>query len=920
MIKPPFLGLLIVGLASLTLISSCPAYAQGPNPLNNGKSITPPPDAVHQDVGSLPINMVLTPDGKYAITTDMGFRESVWCIDAATGRGVDHIVFDIHDSQSLNKSLYYGLAAYRDPADGTTTVYAGTGSDNKVAVINVASDGKLSMQASIPCKAGDFTAGVALDSEKHLYVVNNEFYPASSASRGGAEAGMLLNPGSLVIYDLKAKPSAAEIARVALSKSFGPLMGSMEFRPTTFPFAVAALSDGTKAYVTSQRDGDVYVVDVPLAKVVRTLSSGSHPVALLLDKSQRHLFVANAHSDTVSIFNTVDDSLAGTLVLRPTDAEGLPGATPTSMAFSSNEKTLYVSLGDMNAVAVASIADLSRPRLEGYIPAGWYPSAVVVTREDNLLVANAKGTKTRNPTPGYSLNLIEGNVLRLHIPDAAGLKADTAQVLRNNSISTLAARPSSIASKIGIRTGKITHVIYIIKENRTYDQVLGDEPRGNGVANMAIFGQRVTPNEHAIERRFVLFDNFFDCGSASGEGWPWSTSSMANEYVIKNLPYNYSGRGRNYDFEGQNNGYPAGGFAATDPDGKTNSIAFPNGAPAIPDVSDIPTGHIWDAVHAAGLTYRNYGFFLTFGVRGLIPDNYPGATGLREAGHDLAGHSDVDFRRFDLNYPDSDAPSIAGHDYPTKTYGKHNASSRFDEFKNEFDQMMSSSKGVPAFMMVRLMSDHTSGMASGKPTTRSHVADNDYGVGQLVDLVSHSKIWNHTAIFVIEDDAQDGPDHVDCHRSTCYVISPYIHKASVDHSFYNTDSVLRTIEDLLGVRPLSQYDAFAPSIADFDATPTNDAPYNVIAEDSAIVNGRNADAAQLPAHSALGHLVRLSDKMDFVHPDSAPDNVLNSIVWQSVRGVGTVMPTPRHNLEMAQITGKKKADADSAADPDGDGL
>jgi hypothetical protein len=149
MIKPPFLGLLIVGLASLTLISSCPAYAQGPNPLNNGKSITPPPDAVHQDVGSLPINMVLTPDGKYAITTDMGFRESVWCIDAATGRGVDHIVFDIHDSQSLNKSLYYGLAAYRDPADGTTTVYAGTGSDNKVAVINVASDGKLSMQASI---------------------------------------------------------------------------------------------------------------------------------------------------------------------------------------------------------------------------------------------------------------------------------------------------------------------------------------------------------------------------------------------------------------------------------------------------------------------------------------------------------------------------------------------------------------------------------------------------------------------------------------------------------------------------------------------------------------------------------------------------------------------------------------------------
>lgn len=667
----------------------------------------------------------------------------------------------------------------------------------------------------------------------------------------------------------------------------------------------------------SQRDGVVDVVDIADAKVVRSVATGSHPDSLLLNKNQSHLFVANASSDTVSVINTIDDSIAGTLVLRPTDAEGLPGATPTGLALSPDERTLYVTLGDMNAVAVADISDHNRPELKGYIPTGWYPSAVALTPVGDLIVANAKGTKTRNPTPGYSLNLIEGNVVRFAVPTPAQLRADTAMVIKDNNITRLSTRSPDFASQIGDRPGKITHVIYIIKENRTYDQVLGDEPRGNGDANLAIFGKSVTPNEHAIEQRFVLLDNFFDCGEASGDGWPWSTGSMANEYVIKNLPYNYSGRGRNYDFEGQNNGYPTGGFAATDSDGRLNSVAFPNGAPAIPDVGEAPDGHIWDDAKSAGVSYRNYGFFLSFGVRGFIPDNYPNAAALREAGHDLAGHTDIDFRRFDLNYPDSDAPDMAGKSYPTRAYGKHKAPSRFQEFKTEFNEMLSSQRGVPNLVMLRLMSDHTSGMSSGLPSPRSHVADNDYGVGQVVDLISHSSIWKHTAIFVIEDDAQDGPDHVDCHRSTCFVISPYIRQAAVDHSFYNTDSVLRTIEDILGLKPLSQYDAFARPIGDFLPFPVNAAPFAAISEDPSIINERNAVAATLPLASPVRHLIRLSDKMDFVHPDSAPDNILNDIIWKSVKGTSSVMPAPRRNLSIAEITGKTANDDDSGPDSDG---
>ena len=821
-------------LGAAAALLGVPAGAQNQNPLPTGKRITLPPLGVQANVGSLPMHMILSPDGRYAVATDMGFRQALSVVDTRSGALLSQTPFltDVNQKLQTNQTalsasdpkqvnLYYGLAfAPTANRDGGYTLYASQGSNAAIGVYSLA-NGVLTSTGAIALKPGDFAAGLATDARGYLYVAVNEYYG------GPNPLGPVTQPGLLLVYNTAVSP-AAEVARVTVGPVAGPTPPAPP--PNSFPLAVAALSDGSRVYVSSQRDGAVYVFNasVPAATAASgTLTTGAHPDALLLNRAQTRLYVANAHSDTVSVISTADDSTAATILLRPDGVRGLVGATPTGLGLSPDEKTLYVTLGDMNAVAVVSLA---AGGVSGYIPTGWYPTAVISSPlKRQLLIADAKGTKTRNPNPGqkvydlpggkssdsvgryYDLNIIEGQVQTLPVPNPVQLSAQTQQVIANNRLSEVGSVPAPL-DQIGLKGGGIKHVIYIVKENRTYDQILGDLPQGNGEPDLAIFGQKVTPNLHALASRFVLLDNFYDCGEASGDGWPWSTQSIATEYVIKDLPYNYSGRGRNYDFEGQNNGYLVGGFAAKDPNGKTNSVLFPQGAPAIPDVSEAPAGHIWDLVANAKLPYRNYGFFTSFGVGPYLPDNYPTATGLLPPGRYTSGAlnpaangiSDFDFRRFDTTYPDSDAPSLYGFQgYPLTAYGAFSAKSRFTEWDREFQQQVATNT-VPTFSMVRFMNDHTAGLSSGAASPQAHVADNDYAVGQLVDAVSKSSIWDSTAIFVIEDDAQDGPDHVDAHRSTCYVISPYIKQNSVDHTFYNTDSVLKTMEVLLGLPPISK--------------------------------------------------------------------------------------------------------------------
>ncbi len=990
-------GLLAGGL----LPSARAAAGAAPTGLNatqlvTGKQITPQGTGT-QNVGSLPMNMVLTPDGKYALVSDMGFREYLTCLNTSTGLlaqpitstppvPTDGTVAGPPVSKSLiafgapysnRVGLYYGLAV-KSNSDGTYTAYAAQGQNATIAVITVAADGSLSQSGTIKMQSGDFPAGLSLDSNGLLYVAVN----VSSTSS-------LFTPSSLVVYNTASAVGTAgaapEVSRVLFNTGIdnlgtynapsnnstrpGP---SLPFTPPSYAYAVSALPDGSKVYATSQRDGGIYSISltngvasapkfiktgtqpVVLAAVPGAIVGGSHPVSFAYDSVAKKLYVANAQDDSISIVSTVTDTVTGTVSLRPAGAANVPGVTPTGLTLSADAKTLYATLGDMNAVAVVDTASTS---VTGAIPVGWYPTAVAVGSSGNLLVANAKGTSSANPNPGhvkttpaspnefedtyYDLSIIEGNVLNVPIPSTAALAADTAQVMANNVGASTA---NDMLTQIGLAGSKqIKHVIYIVKENRTYDQVLGDVQTVNGQsvngeADLAVFGQKVSPNLHALASQFVWLDNFYDASEVSPDGWNWASSAMANEYTTKNVPYNYSQRGRQYDFEGQNNGYIVGGFPANSPEGVAYSKLFPKGAAPITDVATEPGGFIWDAVESGGLSFRNYGFFTSTGAKNQVPDNYPGELGLTPGGHytggllsrSANGYTDIDFRKFDTDYADSDAPTTGGNNapYPRAVYGKFNSPNRFQEWNREFQGMLTSAqndgsnydKYVPSLMTVKLMSDHTAGYSTGKATPAAHVADNDYGVTELVKAVSQSPIWNSTAIFVIEDDAQDGPDHVDCHRSTCYVISPYVKPNTVDHTFHNSASVVKSIGLLLGVGPLNQNDAYAPSFGpDFQATPSG-ATIALLPEDMGTVT-QTASAAFLKKHPEFLKLAKLSDKMDFSKEDLVPEQVLNQIIWQSVKGVGSPMPAPRHGVIPVAVSAqsaKKSVKTAPAHDADGD--
>ena len=790
--------------------------------LITGRHISPSAEET-QNVGSHPANMIAVLDGKFAISTDAGYRQALWSIRTSDGKGVSSVSFaGRRGTLDRSNGLYYGLAATPEGK-----VYAAQGNHDSIAVFQVEPDGKLTATQTINTRKSDFPAGLALDSKGFVYVANNDPQPAGVPV-----------PGSMAIYD---PATEREVGRYRFTDSFGGT--------PNFPLGISVLKDGSKTYVASERDAAVYVLntaDPAHIERITALSTGSHPCAMLFDKSQGRLFVANADSDTVSIVDTKTDQITATVLLRPVVAKDLPGASPTALALSPDEKWLYVALGDMNAVAVVDVPDRE---VESYIPAGWYPTGVVLAPDGkHLLVANAKGTALRNPnpTPGKRhqapLNVIEGNVITVAIPDKAHFKESAEQVLANNRLTARHLNNGNPLKNIGLQAGKIEHVIYIVKENRTYDQILGDLPQGNGNPKYCIFGRDVTPNQHALAERFVLLDNFYDCGEVSGDGWVWSTQAMANEYVIRNVPYGYSERGRHFDYEGENNSIPSGGFPATDANGNPSSQlpVYKDGAKPIPDVAESPGGHLWDLARKNGLTYRNYGFYENDSPRPrdgkrVMPDNWPSSVGLLPAGHELGGVTDIDFRRFDLDYPDSDAPKI----YYEKThnsrflwgktkYGVHDSPSRFSEWNHEFREMLEkdpSGKSVPNLMTLRVGDDHTQARSSDKHTPRSMIADNDFAVGQIVQAISHSPIWKSTAIFIIEDDAQDGPDHVDTHRSTCYVISPWIKRSSVDHTFHNTASCLRTIECLLGLPPMCQYDATSAPIMDWDSAPNNADPF-----------------------------------------------------------------------------------------------
>ncbi|MGD0278584.1 MAG: bifunctional YncE family protein/alkaline phosphatase family protein [Smithella sp.] len=936
------------------------------NILVNGRIITPA-GTTSGPVGIMPLNIVISPDGQYAITTSSCLKAVLSTLRVSDGTVVSSLAFSADDPGVPNGGLFYGLAFDPTPHNNTYTLYAAQGAYGTVAVLTLAADGTLTQQANtIPTTSSRPNPYMPLDQPAGIAFANGNIFMANYFS-----INLLANYEPASTLSIYRASDGARLGKYTFMDAAGT-------NTPSFPYAVVAKSDGTRAYVASQRDGCVYVLDtsdpgnIQLVPTYLNLNPNpipnlTHPSALLLNKAQTLLYVANAGSDTISVVNVANDQLQvmATVLLRPSNVSYLPGVSPSGLALSFDEKTLYASLGDFNAVGVI---DTVTNQLSGYIPVGWYPTAIAATPDGKaLLVTNGWGTTAMNPNPqldylnpdvlginfltlpqistwvgppgpGYVLNSIPGNVSRIDLTKALPtLAQSTAQVIRNNQNTPAMGRSADrLLAGIGIKSGRIKHVIYVIKENRGYDQVLGDLPRGNGDPSLTIYGREITPNQHALAERFILLDNFYNNAPVSGEGWVWCTQSVANAFTIKSIPYIYqlslATYEINYAFEGQVNGYITGGYPATDQDGNCLSSSC-QPASSIPDVAEAPGGYIWDGVKAAGLTYRNYGFFLSSGAPTnppfVIPDNYPNKPNLSPPGHiptplgQVAGLSDYDYRKFDFNYPDSDAwvkygfqaadlglttgtlpcpngnPSTgcyASLNSPIAVQGQAQPS-RFSEWNREFQEMLKqdpTGNSVPAFMMVRFMRDHTMGLNPTYGSPRAMMADNDYAVGELVQAVSNSPIWESTVIFVIEDDAQFSDDHVDTHRSFCQVISPWIKRGTVDSRFYDTNSVLKSIELLLGLSPMSQYDHFSnPIMGGWDFAPNNSAAYTAILPSQDIIGEVNPNLSSYNSRDPRLRLAVLSSKMNWKVADAAPYRILNEVLWKDARGPNAKMPKLR---------------------------
>ncbi len=863
---PRFMGLVnVIAGVSLVQVSAsgvtpaatsnatptAPAATSAPVPLVTGKRLTP--QGTQAEVGSFPSNLVMSPDGRFVLVTNVGFRSQLSVLRASDGKLVSRLDWNGDSPVFTGKkqALYYGLVC-GPTVGGQTPVYASRGAEGTVSVLSLSVEGTL--------RDTGRTLGAATDPQKPLSHL--------------AGLGLSANGRQLYAADNSADPqNAMRGALQVLDTASGQIQRKIAL--PGYPFAVASATRGAGAgriYVSSEQRGVVSVVDGASGGVRREIETGTQPIALLLDKSQKRLFVANAGSDTISVIDTQRERVTRTVVLRPDGARGLPGATPTGLALSRDEKRLFVTLADMNAVAVI---ELPRGTLAGYVPVGWYPTAALVSPDGKrLFVANAKGVQKRHPNalpdpklkerPQYIQNLIEGTVSTLDIGAMRDLRPFTAQVLANNS--GLPARPTTF------KNPGIKHVFYIIKENRTYDQVLGDLGRGNGDPSLTLFGRDVTPNQHALANRFVLLDNFYCSAEVSGDGWNWSTGGMASEYTARNVPHGYGGRQRPYDYEGSNNG------VAVDRLG-------------IPDVARPPGGYIWDLCARHGVSFRNYGFFAEIG--GKSPETVP----TKRA---LAGTTDLNFRQYDMTYADSEAWQL--HNIPLApkqmaTFGANNDPSRVSAWKREFAQFVKNGD-LPAFSMLRLPRDHTSGTTPGASSPSAMVADNDFAVGQVVETISRSPYWKSSAIIIVEDDAQNGYDHVDAHRSIAFVVSPFVERGSHDSRFYNTDSALRTIELLLGLPPMTQYDAIAAPFDVFGTEPLNAEPYQAILPSREIIAQVNTEKSPGAQRSAR--------MLDPLKEESAPDEELNAILWHAIKGA---IPPPARNYGI-RFTNEKEDEDD----------
>ncbi len=608
----------------------------------------------------------------------------------------------------------------------------------------------------------------------------------------------------------------------------------------SYPLAISIRGD--EAYVSSPRDREVVILglgDVPA--VTGRLALKGQPNQLLLDGGGRRLFAALGSGDAVTVIDTASRRVLGQISTTAPQSvfknlRGWKGSSPNNLALSPDEGTLYVTNGGANSVAVVSLAARGTNGLgevSALIPTGWYPNAVSVSHDGKqLYVANGKSPTGANPlgcrnstkvfgdddndrcegANQYILQLNRGGLLTLPTPEAKDWSGLTRRVAKNNRFRDVD-RAQEGRLPAAIRS-QIKHVIYIVKENRTYDQVLGDLEKGNGDPKLAILPEALTPNHHHLARQFVTLDNFYDSGDVSGEGWLWSTAARSTELVEKMVPVNYAQHGLSYDSEGTNRNVNVG--LATLPERLAANPDTPNDPDLLPGNADVSApdspdgaagaGYLWDSARRRGLTVRNYGFFLDLHREGapasppaILPKPHdPFAEGLTVAfcaNPFLASVTDPYYRGFDQTYPDF---------------------WRVKEWRREFEGYVASG-ALPNLTLMRLAHDHFGGFKEaidGVDTVETEMADNDYALGLVIEAVSKSRYKDDTLIFVLEDDAQDGADHVDAHRSIAFVVGPFVKQGAVVSRRYSTVSMLRTIEDVLGIDPLGLFDGLQEPMMD----------------------------------------------------------------------------------------------------------
>ncbi|MFO0585441.1 MAG: bifunctional YncE family protein/alkaline phosphatase family protein [Anaeromyxobacter sp.] len=661
----------------------------------------------------------------------------------------------------------------------------------------------------------------------------------SGDAKDGFAGGLAFSPDGATLYVAQVHGEGVEAVDLATAK----------------PVARAALP--AEGYGVVAAADAVYASVWGAAKVValapRTLEPlwelevGEHPSALALSPDGQRLFVACASTNEVWAVDLaarrVDERLGVALSPRAP-----PGTTPAGLALSADGGTLLVANADANAVAVLDVSRPGQGRARGFVPSGWYPTAVAFDdAHRRWLVVSGKGLSSvpnpRGPQPvasgegaQYVAALLKGALSLVPTPDDAALAAMTRKVVSLSAWSASAeARPpgrpkgSPIPAKVGGRS-PIEHVVYVIRENRTYDQVLGDLERGDGDPNLTIFGEDVTPNGHALARAFVTFDRFFVNAEVSAGGHAYSTAAYATDATEKLWPTFYAGRGGKYLTEHEHG----------------TKLRTPYG-----NLSAPPRGYLWDLAGRAGVSVRSYGEFA---------HKDPSTGEMVAAVPGLAGKVHPSYPSWDLNVPDGKRVEL------------------FLEELRRFEQ----DGGFPRLSIVRLPNDHTTGTAPGMPTPRAMVAENDLALGKLVEGLSRSRFWPKTAVLVVEDDAQDGPDHVDAHRSVLLVASPWARRGALDSTMYSTASVLRTIELVLGLPPMSAYDAAAPPLfgafqAAPDVRPFNAVPARMDLEER---NGPDAPGA------------KASLELDFREADRIPGRTLADILWRSVKGDASTAPPP----------------------------